>query len=443
MRGLVVTFLICSFASFCSCNRLLEQNPKTSTFSIIDYGAVGNGATDDSEAFLKAWDAACAKSDSIGTIVVPKGKTFLLKPIKFAGPCNFSSINFKLEGNIVAPTSTDAWAQGDDKTKWIEFNDIDGLIMNGGGQINGQGSVWWKSYNALSFQKCNNLHLSDIHHLDSPKGHISITKSDNIIVSNLIITAPENSKNTDGIDISRSNHIVIDKCTIATGDDCIAIGKGTSNINITNIACGPDHGIRYIQNTLSSAKFGKIDGIIQWKNVSHFLLLFFDHVFNIGSLGRYGAYATVENVYVSDCNITGATNGVRIKTWQGRSGFVRNVTFEKITILNTKNPIIINQDYQNIMMKESKNKVVHIGSGGLEISGVTFKDVKGTSASEVAITLNCNSSKGCHDIFMDDINLTSESSSSRITASCTNANGEETSVSPKVSCLQKKTPSSY
>jgi len=29
-----------------------------------------------------------------------------------------------------------------------------------------------------------------------------------------------------------------------SGDDCIAINSGSSNINITGINCGPGHGIR-------------------------------------------------------------------------------------------------------------------------------------------------------------------------------------------------------
>ncbi|KAF1869586.1 hypothetical protein Lal_00017161 [Lupinus albus] len=412
MQGLVVTFFIFSFASFCSCNRLLEDYPMTTIFSVMDYGAVGDGVTDDSEAFGKAWGDACEKSDSIGTIEVPQGKTFMLKPLKFTGPCKSSSINFKVEGNIVAPSSTDAWTNDDDKSKWLEFVSIYGLIFNGGGQINGHGSVWWESCHddyckrpkALSFNKCNNLQLSDTQHVDSPKGHISITASNNVKISNLIITAPEDSKNTDGIDISSSTYVMIDHCSIATGDDCIALGSGASNINITNIACGPGHGI------------------------------------SIGSLGRDGDYATVENVYVSDCSITGATNGVRIKTWQGGSGYVRNVNFQRITISNTKNPIIINQDYNDIIMNEFKKGAPKEKGSGLEINGVIYEDVKGTSASEVAINLDCNSSQGCHGITMHDINLTSESSSSQVTASCINANGESISVSPEVSCLTKKTP---
>lgn len=30
------------------------------------------------------------------------------------------------------------------------------------------------------------------------------------------------------------------------GDDCVAILKGSSNINISRVACGPGHGIRFV-----------------------------------------------------------------------------------------------------------------------------------------------------------------------------------------------------
>ncbi|KAE9593658.1 putative polygalacturonase [Lupinus albus] len=78
---------------------------------------------------------------------------------------------------------------------------------------------------------------------------------------------------------------------------------------------------------------------------------------------------------------------------------------------------------------------------GLEIINVTYKDVSGSSASSVAIDLSCNSSKGCRNIIMDRVNLTSVSSYTNVTASCSNVKGQETSVSPKVSCLMEKPPS--
>lgn len=71
---------------------------------------------------------------------------------------------------------------------------------------------------ALHFFKCNNLELSGLTHVDSPKGHISITHSNNVTISNLHIRAPQNSPNTDGIDISVSSHVNIHDSIIGTGN---------------------------------------------------------------------------------------------------------------------------------------------------------------------------------------------------------------------------------
>ncbi|KAE9608049.1 putative polygalacturonase [Lupinus albus] len=203
---------------------------------------------------------------------------------------------------------------------------------------------------ALLINNCNNLQLSGTHHINSPKSQISINQCKNATLSGLTITAPGNSPNTDGIDIAQSSFINIHHSTISTGDDCIALNDGTSNINITYINCGPGHGI------------------------------------SIGSLGKNGAYETVEQVYVSYCSFNGTTNGVRIKTWL---------------------------------------------ESGVEIIGVIYKDVKGTSASEVAINLDCRSSKGCSDIIMEEINI----APSNTMAICNYASGKASFVSPKVPCL--------
>lgn len=67
---------------------------------------------------------------------------------------------------------------------------------------------------------------------------------------------------------------------------------------------------------------------------------------SIGSLGKEVNEAGVQNVTVKTATFTGTDNGVRIKSW-GRpsNGFVRNVLFEHITMVNAKNPIIIDQNY--------------------------------------------------------------------------------------------------
>ncbi|KAK1286420.1 putative polygalacturonase [Acorus calamus] len=53
--------------------------------------------------------------------------------------------------------------------------------------------------------------------------------------------------NTDGIDITQSNNVIIENCTIGTDDDCIALGNAMSNVNITGVACGPGHGISKVE----------------------------------------------------------------------------------------------------------------------------------------------------------------------------------------------------
>jgi len=51
----------------------------------------------------------------------------------------------QLEGTVTAPESVRVWKFLDDRRKWIQFSDISGLVMKGGGQIDGQGAAWWNS----------------------------------------------------------------------------------------------------------------------------------------------------------------------------------------------------------------------------------------------------------------------------------------------------------
>lgn len=129
-------------------------------------------------------------------------------------------------------------------------------------------------------------------------------------MKNVKIIAPVDSPNTDGIKIGDSNRISIFKITIATGDDCIAIISGASNINISRVMCGPGHGI------------------------------------SIGSLGKYNNERNVYGVRVKDCTIKDADNGLRIKTWASEIPVtVSGIIYENILMNNVQNPIIIDQYY--------------------------------------------------------------------------------------------------
>ncbi|XP_022897559.1 polygalacturonase-like [Olea europaea var. sylvestris] len=113
--------------------------------------------------------------------------------------------------------------------------------------------------------------------------HVSFQKCKNVQASNLTISAPEGSPNTDGIHVSKSQNIEISSCTIGTGDDCISIVNGSQNVQATDITCGPGHGI------------------------------------SIRSLGYRNSEAYVSGIVVNRAKLSGTKNGVRIKTWPKNS----------------------------------------------------------------------------------------------------------------------------
>ncbi|XP_022153575.1 probable polygalacturonase At3g15720 [Momordica charantia] len=405
MAGLVVVLLLVLCLIFG-----LKHHPESNNDDAIDYndidvvqyGAAGDGITDDSQAFLKAWEAVC-EATTPSAMLVPSRRTFFLNPVKFQGPCVSSSVGVKLTwevqilGKIVAPSDIDAWKEFDVEN-WLLFSNVSRLVIRGSGQIDGQGAAWWgrKSHGrptALAFYDCDSLRLSELTHINSPKSHMHIVRCNDTSISQLQILAPEDSPNTDGVDVSYSTNVQIQNCKIATGDDCISISEGCSNIHIANIQCGPGHGI------------------------------------SIGSLGENGVTTNVEEVRVQNCHLKGTMYGARIKTWQGGSGYARKVSFQGITLDQVKNPILIDQYYCN-----GKNGCKNQTSA-VQVSDVLYQGFHGTSATEVAIKLSCSESVGCSNLAFEDIEIKSADSDKITQSSCYNSNGRSTNTVPAIDCL--------
>lgn len=96
----------------------------------------------------------------------------------------------------------------------------------------------------MEFTDSQNILVSGLTSLNSQIFHIVVNKCHNVKMEGLKVSASGNSPNTDGIHVDRSSHVTILNSNIGTGDDCISIGPGTSNLWIENIICGPGHGIR-------------------------------------------------------------------------------------------------------------------------------------------------------------------------------------------------------
>ncbi|TKY68796.1 polygalacturonase protein [Spatholobus suberectus] len=395
MQRLITCILILGFVSPTLCLGS-DAGTKMRYFNVMDYGARGDGTCDDSNAILSAWQRTCG-AEGPATLVIPSGKIFLVTRLKLEGPCKAPGIRIKFAGKIVPP-AMDAWAG--DRSSWIVISYVNGLTIDASGGINidGYGSTWWEKCRScqrptvLRFHACNGLFVNSLRMTNSPGAHISVNGCDDARFSQININAPQHSPNTDGFDIASSKNILIEDSTIGTGDDCIAINGGSSYIYATRVACGPGHGI------------------------------------SIGSLGKNKSQEIVEEVYVRNCSFIGTTNGARIKTWPGGSGYARKITFEQIKLRETQNPIIIDQNY-GIKSPNPTDKAV-------KVSEVTYRGFDGTSADGKAIDLKCSTS-GCFNITLDQIHIVASQPSKPTYASCKNAHGKVGYSVPKVFCLSK------
>lgn len=283
--------------------------------------------------------------------MIPKA-LFGLERVILYGPCK-APIEIRIEGTLKGPSAPKQFLGLDN---WINFGYMDGFTLSGNGTIDGQGASAWpyndcstnsnckkipivRNLNSLSiyvytilkfylllkliyyltinkiqsmrFDFISNGHVTGITSLNPKFFHINVLGCKNFVIEHVNTIAPEQSPNTDGIHIGRSNGVIIANTKISTGDDCISIGDGTKNLTIKSVDCGPGHGI------------------------------------SIGSLGKFVGEQPVDLIIVQHCNIRKTMNGVRIKSFPSTSvkTNVSNVHFEDIFMEDVSNPILIDQSY--------------------------------------------------------------------------------------------------
>ncbi|GAV66002.1 Glyco_hydro_28 domain-containing protein [Cephalotus follicularis] len=342
---------------------------------IGEFGAKGDGLSNDTEALRNAWEIACSYS-ARPRIEIPAGYTSLIYPISFAGPCK-SKVTLRISGTIIAPEDPGTWDSLDQR-KWLYFHGVNHLTVEGGGTINGRGQKWWEQSckinttnpcrnapTAITFHRCKDLKIKNLLVVSSQKMHVAFTNCLRVDTSYLRVIAPALSPNTDGIHISTSRGVQIKDSIVRTGDDCISIVGNSSRIWIRNIVCGPGHGI------------------------------------SIGSLGKSNSCSQVHDVMVDGALLSNTENGVRIKTWQGGSGFATEIRFQNILMDNVSHPIIIDQYYCDSPLPCANQ------TSAVSVTNISFIHIKGTSATEEAIRFACSDDSPCERFYLEDIQLVS------------------------------------
>ncbi|XP_010556330.1 PREDICTED: polygalacturonase At1g48100 [Tarenaya hassleriana] len=347
-------------------------------FDILSFGAKADGVSDDSMALVEAWKAAC--EEEVGTearVKIPAGKKFMVKPVTLQGPCK-QKLVVQIDGTVVAPDKIGTWPKSS-LFQWLNFKWLDQITVQGSGTLDARGSAWWDTTQdvyqtqkrhkyippmkptALRFYASSNVTVRDIRIVNSPLCHLKFDNSEGVNVDNITISSPENSPNTDGIHLQNTRHVHIQHSNIACGDDCVSIQTGSSDVHIHHINCGPGHGI------------------------------------SLGGLGKDKSVACVSDIIVEDISIQNTLAGVRIKTWQGGLGMVKNVTFSKIQVSDVKVPIVIDQYYCD--KYKCKNQ-----TGAVAISGVRYDNIVGSFTVQ-PVHIACSSDVPCMDVDLVDIRL--------------------------------------
>ncbi|KAH7278600.1 hypothetical protein KP509_38G048100 [Ceratopteris richardii] len=317
---------------FCASLRTLPR--RAHVVSLTDFGGVGDGKTSNTHAFQDAINSLMAYTDQGGSqLYVPAGRWL-------TGSFNLTS-HFTLyldkDAVILGSLDTKDWPIIDSLPSYGRGRELPGgrhislihgsnltdvVITGENGTVDGQGQMWWNMHtngeldytrgHLVELMHCQNVIISSLTFRNSPFWTIHPVYSSNVLVQNVTILSPIDSPNTDGIDPDSSTLVCIEDCYIQNGDDLIAIKSGWD-----------EYGIAYAQ---PSAKI-KIQGIVGGTRSSSGIAL--------GSEMSGG----ISDVYVNNVVVHHAATGIRIKSAQGRGGYVKNVFVSDIMLYNVKTGI--------------------------------------------------------------------------------------------------------
>ena len=193
------------------------------------------------------------------------------------------------------------------------------------------GTTWWalagaakagnyvQSLNApkmINFQQSTGISLSGFTIHNAPLVHILLGRANGANVTQVTIVTPTPDHttsafpyNSDGMDLSGSSNIQVDRLDFTDGDDNIAMEAGgggpVNNITVTNSTFRAGHGL------------------------------------SIGSETNSGA----TNVTANNIRFIGTDNGLRIKSDMSKGGLVDSIQYSDICMTSVGNPIVIDPNY--------------------------------------------------------------------------------------------------
>lgn len=338
-------------------------------FILTDYGAIGDGITDCTDAFRKAIEM-CTQNGG-GRVVVPEG-IYLTGAIHLKNNVNLyisekSTIRFSQNPADYLPVVYSRWEGVEcmNYSPFIYAYEQENIAISGSGTLDGQADNdhWWPwkgkgeygwqpgepnqdaargklfemaengtpveqrimgegSYLRPQFiqpYKCKNVLIDGVTIKNSPMWEIHPVLCENVTVQN--VTVISHGPNNDGCDPESCKDVLIRNCFFDTGDDCIAIKSGRNadgrrvNVPSENIV---------IQDCEMRDGHG---GVVIGSEIS----------------------GNVRNVFAENCimNSPNLDRALRIKTNSVRGGIVENIFLRNITVGQVADAVFrINLNYE-------------------------------------------------------------------------------------------------
>ena len=325
------------------------------TVQLTDFGGVGDGVTDNTEAFTKAISALNKKGG--GHLVVTAG-IFVTGPIVLK-----DRIDLHLERNamILLTPDREKHLKNGKAQPGISASKRSDISITGQGIIDGNGEWWrgvkrskvsdteWNAYKRMGgtitpkgdlwypfdlkafpnvadtyeaqekirthlvrFTDCERVLLRGITLQNSPKFHFVPQRCQDVVIDGLTVRCMWNAQNGDGIDPSQCRNVLIVNNTVDVGDDGICLKGGAGAAGAKN---GPCENILIQDNTVFHAHGG----------------------FVIGSEFSGG----MVNIVVRNNTFSGTDTGLRFKSAPERGGKTQNIWISDIYMSDIQGEAVV------------------------------------------------------------------------------------------------------
>ena len=318
--------------------------PESACVNVEDFGAVGDGITDDTAAIQNAIHFCPCN----GRVRIPAG-TYFVRPLVLK---SHMTLELKQDAVLlgdpceehypILPGEIADWATGEAlqvsswegnpfpcRQSFISAHHAEDITIVGQGIIDGnaQNSTWW---NDVKTRKIGRPKLVFLNHCENVRFHGILGRNSacwnfhpffckNVHFYNIAVEAPKDSPNTDGTDPESCDDVRYIGIRFSVGDDAIAIKSGKMYMGMKYRTPATNHVVR---NCLMEYAHGAMV---------------------LGSEMSGG----IRDLSVSQCYFKHTDRGLRIKTRRGRGKYaiIDGVEFSNIRMDNVMAPLVMNMYY--------------------------------------------------------------------------------------------------